>query len=376
MAALPDATRPLGPKDGAWALMVVSGDQVQWVPLDEEQALVIGRSPACDVFVEDGSLSRQHACIHVHGEAVAVEDLGSRNGTVLGGVPLPPNSAVSLPPDALVELGSTVLALRRMSAVPETAVGPHGRTRRRVGGLLRAGTSVLVLGEAGTGKRTLAVAGLQDPEVIEASGLGPADPAAWTSDRPRVVVRISEASRATQAALATWLQTPPGPVAVTSRVDPAQMARTRSVDPRLIRALPKTVLVVPTLSECGPEVVALARAVVLGLADTLCDASFSKAAREALLQRAWPGNVSQLQSVITAAASAAGGGVIEPAHLDADLASLSADARERLRILDALRECAGNQTSAAKQLGMSRRALVYRLDKYGIERPRRPTRDG
>lgn len=376
MAAAPDATRPLGPKDGAWALMVVSGDHVQWVPLDEQRALVIGRSPACDVFVEDGSLSRQHACVHVDGDTALVEDLGSRNGTVLGGTPLSPNTAVHLPPDALVELGSTVVALRRMSAVPETAVGPHGRTRRRVGGLLRAGTSVLVLGEAGTGKRTLAVAGLDNPAVVEAAQLSPDDPSAWPSDRPRVLVRISEAPREAQAGVAAWLEASPGPVAVTCRVDPAQMARTRSVDARLIRALPGTVLVVPTLSECGPEVLALARAVVPGLGEGLRGASFSKPAREALLQRAWPGNVAQLQSVVSAAASAAGGGVIEPAHLDADLASLSADARERLRILDALRECAGNQTSAARALGMSRRALVYRLDKYGIERPRRPTRDG
>ena len=44
---------------------------------------------------------------------------------------------------------------------------------------------------------------------------------------------------------------------------------------------------------------------------------------------------------------------------------------ERQRVLDALAQCAGNQTEAAKVLGISRRTLVSRLDAYGIARPRK-----
>ncbi len=44
---------------------------------------------------------------------------------------------------------------------------------------------------------------------------------------------------------------------------------------------------------------------------------------------------------------------------------------ERQRILDALASCAGNQTAAAKLLGVSRRMLVNRLNLYGIPRPRK-----
>jgi two-component system, NtrC family, response regulator AtoC len=47
------------------------------------------------------------------------------------------------------------------------------------------------------------------------------------------------------------------------------------------------------------------------------------------------------------------------------------DALERRRILDALATCAGNQTKAAKMLGMSRRTLLHRLDAYGVARPRK-----
>jgi transcriptional regulator with GAF, ATPase, and Fis domain len=42
---------------------------------------------------------------------------------------------------------------------------------------------------------------------------------------------------------------------------------------------------------------------------------------------------------------------------------------ERDRILQALDSCAGNQTRAAKLLGITRRALIVRLERYGIKRP-------
>ena len=48
-----------------------------------------------------------------------------------------------------------------------------------------------------------------------------------------------------------------------------------------------------------------------------------------------------------------------------------ADASERARILSALNDCAGNQTRAARMLGISRRTMISRLDKLGIARPQR-----
>jgi DNA-binding NtrC family response regulator len=48
---------------------------------------------------------------------------------------------------------------------------------------------------------------------------------------------------------------------------------------------------------------------------------------------------------------------------------------ERQRIIGALEECGGNQTRAARMLGMSRKALINRLDRYNIPRPRKRSSD-
>ena len=46
-------------------------------------------------------------------------------------------------------------------------------------------------------------------------------------------------------------------------------------------------------------------------------------------------------------------------------------ADERERILATLAACAGNQSRAARELGISRKVLLARLDRYGVRRPRK-----
>jgi two-component system response regulator AtoC len=45
---------------------------------------------------------------------------------------------------------------------------------------------------------------------------------------------------------------------------------------------------------------------------------------------------------------------------------------ERQRIVEVLNQCGGNQTRAARMLGISRNTLLSRLDAYGFPRPRKP----
>lgn len=46
---------------------------------------VIGRSSSCGLALDDGLVSRRHAVIHVDGERIELEDLGSRNGVSVNG---------------------------------------------------------------------------------------------------------------------------------------------------------------------------------------------------------------------------------------------------------------------------------------------------
>ena len=71
---------------------------------------VLGRDPAAEVFLDDTAVSRRHARIMVRGSQATLEDLGSKNGTFLGGKPV---TAPSLLRDAdAILLGSVLLTVR------------------------------------------------------------------------------------------------------------------------------------------------------------------------------------------------------------------------------------------------------------------------
>jgi pSer/pThr/pTyr-binding forkhead associated (FHA) protein len=49
----------------------------------EEERTTIGRSPDCDIFLDDVTVSRRHAVALKQGDAFVIEDQGSLNGTFL-----------------------------------------------------------------------------------------------------------------------------------------------------------------------------------------------------------------------------------------------------------------------------------------------------
>jgi FHA domain-containing protein/zinc ribbon protein len=49
--------------------------------LPQGETTTIGRSPDCDIFLDDVTVSRQHAVLRRNGDSFVIEDQGSLNGT-------------------------------------------------------------------------------------------------------------------------------------------------------------------------------------------------------------------------------------------------------------------------------------------------------
>lgn len=69
----------------------------------------IGRSPECQLTLDDPLVSRRHAVIHVTGDNASLEDLGSRNGVLLNGER--PRGTVPLRPGDRLVIGSQELSV-------------------------------------------------------------------------------------------------------------------------------------------------------------------------------------------------------------------------------------------------------------------------
>lgn len=112
---------------------------------------------------------------------------------------------------------------------------------------------------------------------------------------------------------------------------------------------------------------------------------FSPQLTEALQRADWPGNVRQLENTVARLVALCTGGEIGPEALgstlppvpeEPEVAPADADgpltlreqlgAMERSLIVRALEAASGNQTEAARRLGISRGALIDRLKKYGL----------
>jgi two-component system response regulator AtoC len=107
---------------------------------------------------------------------------------------------------------------------------------------------------------------------------------------------------------------------------------------------------------------------------------------------AWPGNIRELKNMVERAVLLCAGPVIGQEHLPLDKLIHSpamngtappryeteeiAAPTERERIMAALAACAGNQSRAARLLGMPRRTFVSKLDTYQLPRPKKPSPEG
>jgi two-component system response regulator AtoC len=122
--------------------------------------------------------------------------------------------------------------------------------------------------------------------------------------------------------------------------------------------------------------------------------SLTPAAQQALERHRWPGNVRELRKTLERAVVLCEADAIDvgqmvldasavdrarprtaAANPDEALMRLEEEKRslERQKVLEALNQCDGNQTKAARLLGVSRRTLVNWLNAHDLPRPRKRT---
>ncbi|MGC9092130.1 MAG: sigma-54 interaction domain-containing protein [Bacteroidota bacterium] len=82
----------------------------------------------------------------------------------------------------------------------------------------------------------------------------------------------------------------------------------------------------------------------------------------------WPGNVRELEScIIRAVLFSDGGGLIRPEDIRFDVDEWQDDDSERNRLEEALRKCGGSIKSVAKELGVHRNTVYYRIKRFNID---------
>jgi two-component system response regulator AtoC len=456
MASTPGRSRRL-------KLVVVSQAAFTGYALPSHGSIVLGRSEKSDLRIDDPSITRRHARLHM-GESIEVEDLGSVNGTRVRDQRIEPGQRVPVFRGEAFRLGAALLVIHAVDdAAPQsgpiseevatrrddgtgTGHGPAERGRARivhdptmlelyalVDRIAAGNINLLIMGETGVGKELVAerlhersrrrgkpflrlnCAAVAE-SLLEAELFGYERGAftGATQAKPGLLEvvdggtllldEVGEMPLSLQAKMLRALESQQvlrvgglAPrtidvrfVAATNRNLEEQVRLGRFREDLYFR-LNGALVVVPPLRERASEIEPLAaefiRATCLDLArrpvPTLRPESLHM-----LRAYAWPGNVRELKNFIERAVLVAPGAELLPEHFPIQrMASTlplhrigpesmpppspGADP-ERERILGVLSECGGNQSRAAKVLGISRTTLVARLNEYGIPRPRKP----
>ncbi|MBL9108033.1 MAG: sigma 54-interacting transcriptional regulator [Myxococcales bacterium] len=416
---------------GGPSLVVVWPNGAVAHPLVPGAVTTLGRSEKCSIRVPVAGLSRMHLEIRL-GHGLTITDLGSSSGTKVDGVRIQPLVPHVVGASSVVEAAEVTVLFKGILGAPIREVGAPGDVVDRVA---QTSLSLMLLGETGVGKTRLAAeiharskrasgpflslncASL--PEGMLEGELFGYEKGAFTGAvvaRPGLVEsaaggtlfldEVAEMSLATQVKLLTVVES--------KSVLRLGERRARPVDVRFVAATNRDLaeevssgrfredlyyrlcgytIEVPPLRDRKHEIPSLARG-FLAAASEAAGRPGMHLHPEALAQLAahdWPGNVRELKNVVERAVALALTTEITAAEV-AVVSARSATKRsapgergssvvteggpraeetEEAEIRRALDAAGGNQTRAARALGMPLRTFVRRLDHYGHSRPRR-----
>lgn len=393
--------------------------------------LKVGQGASADVTLADPAVSRHHLTIEETPEGVRLCDPGSRNGTLVNGMPV---KEAFLFPGSTIEIGDTVLRLQRQRAGGEARgnfaalVGQSAPMRslfRELGKVATTSLSVVLIGETGTGKELVCRAIHQqspraarpyvvldcaatDPSLMAAAMFGHTAGAFTGAAGARSGAFVS-ASGGTLfidevGELPLELQPKLLRVLETKEVQPVGADAPLRVDVRIVSAthrnleemvaagrfrqdlyyrLAGLVVEVPPLRDRRDDVLPLARHFLSAANPGL---ALSPGAERALVAYAWPGNVRELKNVLERSAALAGPvAVLAEEHLvfgrgarpapvpppgtgTSPAPARSLEEVEREAVAAALASSRWNKVEASRLLGITRKTLDAKIEKYGLKR--------
>jgi DNA-binding NtrC family response regulator len=397
------------PEPGRWFVELQDDSGTRRVPVSGER-LVLGTSSAADVVVRDAAVSARHCSLCVLGTGVAIEDLGSRNGTFVGGARVREAWAQG---GAAISIGRSMLVV--MAIAPSESCEEPGRPLSGVVGasfamrlladqvrrLAKHSLPVLISGESGTGKELVARAlHAEGPrsskpfiainvtalprELVESELFGH-ERGAFTGAHARRLGAFAEADGGTLfldeigdlpidaqpkllRALDGYEIRRVGSQGSGRRPDVRVVAATHaSLHDRvasgqfrrdLFHRLECLVIGVPPLRTRRGDISAIARELLSQLSNQVGSRNLTSSAIARLAAHDWPGNVRELRNVMCRAADATKEGErIDAAAIDR---ALSRERTPRVVGLSChgaralLREHGGNLSAAARSAGMPR----------------------
>jgi DNA-binding NtrC family response regulator len=370
-----------------------------------KRAIIVGSSPEADVQLHDAAVSKRHFRLSPTACGVLLEDLGSRNGTFVGGLRA---YRVELSGAAQIRVGKSdlMLDIPRSESSEMIAASPSMRAiASLVDRYAALPFTVLVQGETGVGKEGIAEAlhergprqrgpfvavnaGGFVPELVESQLFGH-ERGAFTGATARYRGAFERAHEGTlfldeigelplplQARLLRVLERreilPLGgetPVAVDVRIVCAthrdledEVARGRFRRDLLFR-LRELSIRVPPLRERPRDVRELAAHFLRKLEPFVGRKELSSEAEATLLAHSFPGNARELKNVLTHAAALCPADVIRDTDVAHALEAVGTTASEPSgsMLREVLAVYGGNQSRAAEALGLPRSTFRDRL---------------
>jgi len=402
-----------------WLRLVGPDGTVEREPLGRRR-LRIGSGSDVDLMVADPHVSRLHCEVEPTPIGVVLRDLGSTNGTFVGGAAI---REVILAPGVFAMLGSTRLSVETDAPIAElstfgnavSASPMMGAVFAMLDKLAASEVTVLLTGETGSGKDVLARAtheqspraagplvvfdcGAVTASLIESelfghekgSFTGAVAERAGAFERagggtlfldeigempldlqPRLL-RALEQREVRRVGGSVELPVDVRVIAATNRDLGAEVAAGRFRQDLYFRVT-AAVVEVPPLRARPEDLPLLVEQMLEGRATA------TPAAMTALAAYDWPGNVRELRNVVTTAVAMLDGNVLDVRHLmfpnvsrrereldELPLAGRTLEMIEKTAIKQTLDQEGGNKTRTAKKLGIAASTLYEKLKKYGL----------